>query len=523
MTYGHSQEFSNQKDSLAVVRVNHYLSKLQLEYKDGNYARHKLYSDSLYTLAKEKSLPKFQILGMVNQAVFHNNSGEQEKSIRLYRDALTLAEDIPEDYRTKIIVLVNLGNVYTNIESHEKAIAIMNEVLSMLDNHEDNPKIRAAAYNGLANNHESLGETEISLSFHLKSKKLGEDIKNESIVVTALSNISDTYLRLEEYEKAREHINNALSIPYAQKPTKQRAWLLLNRGIAEQHIGSNTNAITYFIEAKELAVAKGLPEIEMEAYDHLVTAYEKNNDLENKRVAYEKFLSLQNSILENRQSATKMDLKQDIAARDNIIKSKESIITKLLENKNRLLLWSIAFACILGIVSFSFFLNKKKYQREQELLQEQFASLRNSYQYKSESTFLEHVEPSITRTPGYKNSSLTEEDFAKYKALLLHHMTTEKPYLNNELSQSDLANELGISSHHLSEILNSGFNQNFYNFINSYRVLEAQKLMDNDTTKEFKILAFAFDAGFKSKTSFNRVFKNHTGLTPSEYRKKTKS
>ena len=37
--------------------------------------------------------------------------------------------------------------------------------------------------------------------------------------------------------------------------------------------------------------------------------------------------------------------------------------------------------------------------------------------------------------------------------------------------------------------------------------------------KDYKILVIAYKAGFKSKTSFNRVFKNHTGFTPSEFRK----
>ncbi len=522
MTYGHLQEPSG-KDSLILSKVNFYLNKLQTAYNNGNYESHKLYSDSLFTISKEKGLSRYQILGMVNQAVFYNNRGEQDRSIRLYRDALTLTEDIPEDYRTKIIVLVNLGNVYTNIESHDKAIAVMNEVLTMLDNFEDNPKIRAAAYNGLANNHESLGETEKSLTYHFKSKKLGEDIKNESIIVTALSNISDTYLKQKEYEKAIDYIKNALSMPYAQKPTKKRAWLLLNLGIAEQHLGSNTDAIKYFNEAQELAADKELLEIEMKAYNQLALAYEKINDSKNKLSANEKFLGLKNKILENRQSATKMDLKEDIASKYEIIKSNESVISGLLENKNRLLLWSIAFACILGIVSFSFFLNKKKYQREQLLLQEQFSALRDSYQNENQNTNSDQVGSFQTKVSVYKNSSLTEEDFVRYKAQLLNHMEAEKPYLNNDLSQSDLAEQLGISSHHLSEVLNSGFNQNFYNFVNSYRVLEAQKLMDNDTTKEFKILAFAFDAGFKSKTSFNRVFKTHTGLTPSEYRKKVQS
>uniref|UniRef100_UPI0025C5409B helix-turn-helix domain-containing protein n=1 Tax=Lacinutrix sp. TaxID=1937692 RepID=UPI0025C5409B len=63
---------------------------------------------------------------------------------------------------------------------------------------------------------------------------------------------------------------------------------------------------------------------------------------------------------------------------------------------------------------------------------------------------------------------------------------------------------------------------NFYSFINSYRVLEVQNRIKNLKYKDSKIMAIAFDSGFNSKTSFNRAFKNHTGITPSEYRQNVK-
>ena len=495
---GSFQQATTQKDSLALSKANGYLKELRTAYRNGYYQKHKVYSDSLYLISKEKRLTKYQILGMVNQAVYYNNSGQQDKSIRLYRDALTLVDTTPEDYRTKIIVLVNLGNVYTTIASHEKAIATMNEVLSLLDTFEDNPKIRASAYNGLANNHESRGETEKALDYHFKSKKLGEDINDESIIVTALSNISDSYLKNKAYTKAKAHIEKALSFEQAQKSTKQRAWLLINLGVSELGIGNTTKSIPYLKEAQELAASKGLLKIEMEAYKHLSEAYKTNNDQDNMGLATEKFLSLQNKILENRQNATKVDFEEDLSAKNKIIESKESVISGLLKNKNRLLLWSGAIVSILALVSLLFFVNLKRFKKEKGLLQEQFIILRDSYQNQSESSFSDYPDDTKTKMAIYKNSSLTEEDFTKYKAQLLGYMTEQKPYLNNDLSQSDLASQLNISSHHLSEVLNSGFNQNFYNFINSYRVLEAQRLMGKD---------------------FNRVFKAHTGTTPSEYKK----
>ena len=120
----------------------------------------------------------------------------------------------------------------------------------------------------------------------------------------------------------------------------------------------------------------------------------------------------------------------------------------------------------------------------------------------------------------YKNSSLTEEDRNRYMKLILDYMHKEKPYLNFDFNQTDLAARLSMSRHHLSEVLSLCFNQNFYQFVNLYRVNEAQDLMKDPNYGKYKMLAIAYESGFKSKTSFNRVFKNHTGITPSEYKRK---
>jgi AraC-like DNA-binding protein len=507
-----------QKDTLAQKQAENYLQELRQAYSLGDYENHKSYSDSLYLLAKQNGLIKFQILGMVNQAVYHNNSGEQNKSISLYRSALSLTDSIPEDYRSKIIVLVNLGNVYNKIKAYKKSITTMEEVITMLDTYEDNPKIRASAYNGLANNHDILGELEKSLEYHFKSKALGESIANESIIVTALSNISDTYLRQKKYTDAIKNNKIAMNFDLAQKPTKQRAWLLLNRALAEKALENIDESITFLKEAQKLGADKGLAEIELEANKHLIEVYEINNDLVNMNKAKEQFLILKNKLLESRQLATKLDLEKDISAKNILLKNNESKIKGLQKSENRLLLWSGLFAGILVVVSLLFFVFRNRSLKEQRVLQEQFIALKEDLTIESVNSSNDSYKSKMSI---YKNSSLSQEDFKQYKQQLIDLMAIDKPYLNSELSQTELASQLGISSHHLSEILNKGFNQNFYNFLNSYRVLEAQKLMDNDTTNEFKILAFAFDAGFKSKTSFNRVFKAHTGLTPSEYRKKT--
>ncbi|MGQ8337039.1 helix-turn-helix domain-containing protein [Sunxiuqinia sp. A32] len=97
-------------------------------------------------------------------------------------------------------------------------------------------------------------------------------------------------------------------------------------------------------------------------------------------------------------------------------------------------------------------------------------------------------------------------------------MKKEKLYLDPELNIGDLANKLGIHVHQLSKMVNSQLNKNFFEFINEYRIDEFKKLATDPKNKHISILGLAMDAGFNSKATFNRIFKNATGLTPSDFR-----
>jgi len=120
----------------------------------------------------------------------------------------------------------------------------------------------------------------------------------------------------------------------------------------------------------------------------------------------------------------------------------------------------------------------------------------------------------------YEKSGLSPEKARLYLENLLKLMETEKPYIDSELTLNQLAEMLSITPHNLSEIINTRLNQNFFDFINRYRVEEVKKDFGDPQKQHLKILSIALDAGFNSKSSFNIIFKKHTGQTPSEYRKR---
>jgi len=119
-----------------------------------------------------------------------------------------------------------------------------------------------------------------------------------------------------------------------------------------------------------------------------------------------------------------------------------------------------------------------------------------------------------------KKKLIPDNEFENLKQKLIFFMETEKPYLDGELNLSKLSGFININAHQLSYLLNNGFGENFFQFVNKYRVARAKELLTDDSYKKISIIGIAFDSGFNSKTSFNTIFKKITSETPSEFRKK---
>ena len=119
----------------------------------------------------------------------------------------------------------------------------------------------------------------------------------------------------------------------------------------------------------------------------------------------------------------------------------------------------------------------------------------------------------------YSKSGLSEERGVELMQQLEDLMIAEKPFTNNELSLRDLSEMMGVSRHNLTEIINRFAGKNFYDFVNSYRVEEVKHRLQAPESVTLTILALGMEAGFNSKSSFNSVFKKHTGMTPTQFKK----
>jgi AraC-like DNA-binding protein len=103
-------------------------------------------------------------------------------------------------------------------------------------------------------------------------------------------------------------------------------------------------------------------------------------------------------------------------------------------------------------------------------------------------------------------------------ASLRQAMQSDHFYRQEDFRLRQLADTLGWPQYRITEALQYAGNINFFDFVNGFRVEEAGKLLTDPGNARVSVLALAFDAGFQSKASFNRIFKAQTGETPSGYR-----
>ena len=107
----------------------------------------------------------------------------------------------------------------------------------------------------------------------------------------------------------------------------------------------------------------------------------------------------------------------------------------------------------------------------------------------------------------------------KQKRIWLKRIVKENHYYQDpELSLTSLADKLGLTTHELSRIINTALKKSFNDFINEYRVVDVVRKMQDPAYDHLTLVGIAFESGFNSKSTFNRIFRQMTGKSAAEYK-----
>ncbi|WP_436515572.1 helix-turn-helix domain-containing protein [Ekhidna sp. To15] len=133
---------------------------------------------------------------------------------------------------------------------------------------------------------------------------------------------------------------------------------------------------------------------------------------------------------------------------------------------------------------------------------------------------MEDIEISKERDRKYTSSTMSKNQIASHARKLEQLMRERKPYINASLKLSDLAAVLELNPRHLSQTINTHFKMNFSEYVNYHRIEDAKIQLTESIKSGKTILEILYETGFNTKSNFNHTFKELTGQTPSEFKRR---
>ena len=433
--------------------------------------------DSILVLSREHNLDTIRIIR--NKAQSLTKVGRYEEALDIYFKQKSMHY---EDANLLLFAQMdhNIGFILKLNKLNTEALSYYRPIYDYFKNGNDILHLASVSV--------SLGELELELNNLDKAEsylKEGLEIRKKNglgRLGTALENLGVVKQKQKKYVEAKNYLLTALN-SYREVENHPREASALNH-ISQLYfeLGNHTKSFQYADSARTVSISYKLEEKLSIALSQLITISKKQERYE-EAFAFQKKLDSLNLKLKDPEKLFKIS--QKIVQQKFLENEKENTI----KNSQQSRLWPWILLLILAglVITVYLYLLKKKTTK---------------------------ISSSI------KQEYLSNEEAHKLQHKLEDVILKKKPYLNEDLKLKDLANQLSTTDKKLSSLLNQHLDISFYDYINSFRIKEFQCLVNTSSIKDFSISGLAYQCGFKSKSSFYRVFKKEFGISPSEFIKK---
>jgi len=354
-------------------------------------------------------------------------------------------------------------------------------------------------------------DPEKGLTFTLAGLDTARSIAEQpnDALVYALVKASNMFVKAGQQEQAEKNLYEAIPYAIRLKNFRQLTHLYLILGGILDSKGKYSEAVSLHTKAiklaKEFKSEHYLPFI----YSSLQTLYENGGMIDScyyYSQLYQEVTYKKRNLELNKQIAL-------IGAKYQINEKKERINTlslineqkdmQIAEHRRYIATLVISISVVLVLLIFLFL---------------QFRKIRNAYNilFQKNEEVLRKEKELIELRNQRRMDIENKMDETRLKLEFLFEK--EKIYLNKDLNLNMLASELKTNTSYLSSLINSSCNCNINQLINKYRVMEACDILKSRNGEMYSLEGIADMTGFKSKSVFNKVFKEKTGLTPSVFR-----
>ena len=286
--------------------------------------------------------------------------------------------------------------------------------------------------------------------------------------------------------------------------------------------GDYRKAIEALKQSERIAVDLEMKDCKLEVYKMLAQYYQQLGDHGSREHYYNQYTQLKDTLTNYQQLASVSEMEFR-----NELKGMEQEMSEMRQHREVMsivALTSLGFLLALAVLLYLVYRkngeltrsNQSLYQKNVEMLRAEEEERRMRRQLQDKETPATDADNDVK----YKSSHLSNEDKEQLLSRIQEVMENSDEIFSPEFSLERLAMLSDSKSKYVSQVINEYYEQNFNNFLNSFRIKEACKRMgDLDNYGNYTIEAISESVGFKSRSTFVTSFKRITGLTPSQYQR----
>ena len=289
--------------------------------------------------------------------------------------------------------------------------------------------------------------------------------------------------------------------------------------------GDYRRAIDALKQSERIAVDLEMKDCKLEVFQMLAQYYQQSGDHAARQHYYDQYTQLKDTLTNYQQLASVSEMKYR-----NELKGMEQEMSEIKHHRevmSYVTMVSLGFLMALLVLLYLVYRknrelkhsNQSLYQKNVEMLRAEEEERRMRRQLQDKETPAATADDADNEVK-YKSSHLTDEDKEQLLSRIQQVMENSDEIFSPDFSLERLAMLSGSRYKYVSQVINEYYEQNFNNFLNSFRIKEACKRMrDLDNYGNYTIEAISESVGFKSRSTFVTSFKRITGLTPSQYQR----
>jgi len=452
--------------------------------------------------------------------ILYGDAGCPEKSVYYHLKALKIKE-AQKKWIDAGYLSVNISGFYFQSGYKEKGYLAWEQALAYFRLGKF-IKGEGYVYNNMGMTYLEEGEYENALKYFRKSLAINylDTITVRSGFSFNLTNIGDTWLKLKRYDSAQFYFSRALAFSTRDQGYLPMACAYLSLGELNLQLKRYQKAIDFLNQGLYYSRLVNYRAQWEQAYNLLSECYNQTGDHEKALEYMKKRNGIKDSIftLKAHQEVANMMIRYESQKKDQQISSLNEV-SDAQQKKIRFAILAIFIMITVSGVGayFIWFYYRKKVRpkvKSLEFIQDQISIEKEGDNRRLRA--LERVLPPELK-PFHDDQARVNGDNKDLIVQLEAMMLTDKAFLNENLNLSEAARLLDTNTTYLSRLINEHYKVNFSAFVNRYRLEEAKKMILDAQFNNLSIEGIAKSSGFRSKSTFNQVFKQSTGLTPSEF------